>query len=96
MMYVVFTFLALLLVPLSNLIGAKSISLGYESTSSFSGRWDAPAFNWVFRILTPSVYIVVVSAVFWLIGIPEYTESIYLITVFYVILRVVITAVRLT
>lgn len=71
-----------------NLIGQHSPSnLGYFQLTTFLETEEAPAFNFVIRVLTPTVFIILVSALFYAFKLDTFTTNIYLISVYYVSFR---------
>lgn len=76
--------LAVLLFFIVNWIGRHSISSGYLQLSLFSRTDEAPAFNFVFRVLAPNVFVVLVAAISYSAGVGELVDRSYLIVVYYV------------
>ena len=70
-----------------NWIGSHSLALGYLQLSLFPRADEAPAFNLVFRVLTPVVYIVIVSAGLYLVGLDAFTKNVFLVVLYYFIIR---------
>jgi hypothetical protein len=48
---------------------------------------EAPAFNFVIRVLTPTVFIILISALFYAVNLDRFTSNIYLVSVYYVLFR---------
>jgi len=70
-----------------NWIGKHSFSVGYMQISMFQKVEEAPAFNYVYRILSPTVYIIILSAIFYKLSFDYYVKDIYLIAVYYIVFR---------
>lgn len=84
-------FLAVFLFFLVNLLGHYSpSSLKYHKLTSFLETNEAPAFNYVIRVLTPAVYIIIVSAVLYSLKLDLYTKNIYMVAIYYVAFRTLI------
>ncbi len=79
--------LAVLLFFLVNWLGRHSISSGYIQLSPFAKADEAPAFNFIFRLLAPTVFIVLVAAFWYALGLDLLIHQIWLVAVFYVIGR---------
>ncbi len=79
--------LAILLFFLTNWIGKHSISFGYMQLSLFVKSDEAPAFNLVIRILTPVVYVIVVTTILYQLGLDSFTSEIHLVVLYYFGLR---------
>lgn len=72
-----------------NWIGRHSYSVGYMQISMFLKVEEAPAFNFIFRIISPIVYIFIVSAFLYKVGLDKYVTNIYFISIYYVLFRLV-------
>ncbi len=48
---------------------------------------NAPAFNFLFRTLFPVVFVVIISSIFYLTGLEEFNLNIYLVVVYYFLIR---------
>lgn len=71
-----------------NLLGQHSPSnLGYFQLTTFLETEEAPAFNFVIRVLTPTVFIILISALFYAFKLDRFTTNIYLVSVYYVSFR---------
>lgn len=70
-----------------NWIGRHSYSLGYMEISMFARQEESPAFNFLFRVLTPVVYIIVLAAVFYQLGLDTLTVNLFLVNIFYILFR---------
>src|SRR5688500_18998938 len=78
---------ALLLFFAVNWLGQHAISAGYLQLSLFARADEAPAFNIVFRVLTPLVFLVLLAAFWHTVGVPEFVRGIWLVAVYYVVVR---------
>ena len=71
-----------------NLLGQHSPSnLGYFQLTTFLETEEAPAFNFVIRVLTPTVFIILTSALLYSLKLDRFTVNIYLVSVYYVSFR---------
>lgn len=75
--------LAALLFLSVNWVGKQSISVGYYQISRFADVEDAPAFNTLFRILAPLVFLIVTATAFYALGLRRVLDRYYLVVVFY-------------
>lgn len=81
---------AIFLFFIINLIGKFApTDLRYFQISSFLETDEAPAFNFSFRILTPIVFIILLSTLLYSIEMDNYVEDIYFISIYYVIFRAI-------
>ncbi len=72
---------------LINWIGRHSFSIGYMQISMFLKEEESPAFNVIFRILSPIVYLFILSAILYKLGLSRYVSNIYLVSVYYLSFR---------
>tara|TARA_R110002050_G_scaffold300453_2_gene469977 strand:- start:2775 stop:3839 length:1065 start_codon:yes stop_codon:yes gene_type:complete len=72
-----------------NWIGRHSFSIGYMQISLFLQVEESPAFNFIFRILSPVVFIFIISAILYSFGLDRYVENIYLVSIYYLGFRVI-------
>lgn len=79
--------LSILLFLIVNWIGKHSFSVGYVQMSIFQRDEEAPAFNYVYRILSPTVYIIIVATILYKFSLDEFTTNIFLIAIYYVAFR---------
>lgn len=71
-----------------NLIGKNApASLNYHQLDTFLAIDEAPAFNYVLRVLTPTVYIILLSALFYSLKMDNLTVKIYRVAIYYVGIR---------
>ncbi len=79
---------AIILFFLINIIGKYApTDLRYFQISSFLETDEAPAFNFSFRILTPIVFIILLSALLYSVEMDNYVKDIYFICIYYVLFR---------
>lgn len=71
-----------------NWIGRHSYSIGYMQISMFLQVEESPAFNFVFRILSPVVFIFIASAILYTLGLDRYVKNIYFVSIYYLGFRV--------
>lgn len=81
--------LGTLLFFIINWIGRHSYSIGYMEISMFLKVEEAPAFNFLFIILGPIVYIFILSAIFYNFELERYVKNIYLISIYYISFRLI-------
>ena len=79
--------LGVLLFFIINWIGKHSYSVGYMEISMFLKVEEAPAFNFLYRIISPIVYLFIVSAIFYKIGLSKYVTDIYFVSIYYILFR---------
>ncbi|MFD2099613.1 hypothetical protein [Flagellimonas iocasae] len=79
--------LGVILFFLINWIGRHSYSVGYMQISMFLKVEEAPAFNFLFRIIGPIVYLFIVSAILYKIRLDKFVINIYFISIYYVLFR---------
>ncbi len=70
-----------------NWIGRHSYSVGYMQISMFLKVEESPAFNFLFRIISPIVYLFIVSAFLYKIGLDKFVNNVYFISIYYVLFR---------
>lgn len=79
--------LSILLFYFVNWMGKGASPLGYMQMSVVVKEDTAPLFNYLFKVLAPVVYIILLTALFQKCGLDEFTKGIYLIVVEYWIFR---------
>lgn len=72
---------------LINWIGKHSYSIGYMEISIFVKTEEAPALNFLIRVLTPVVYIIIVSTILYYFGLDKYVWNIFLVNIYYIVFR---------
>lgn len=71
-----------------NLLGQHSPSnMGYFQLTTFLETEEAPAFNFLIRVLTPTVFIVLISTLLYSLKLDRFTTNIYLVSIYYVSFR---------
>lgn len=75
---------------LINWIGKHSYSIGYMEISIFVKTEEAPALNFLIRVLTPIVYIIIVSTSLYYFGLDKFVWNIYLVNIYYILFRLII------
>lgn len=82
--------LGLLLFIISNWLGNRSVSVGYVTISMFTQNESAPAapaFNYVIRVFTPVVYLIICSALLYQLNLDVFIANFFMVSVYYVIIR---------
>lgn len=79
--------LGILLFFIINWIGKHSYSIGYMEISIFVRTEEAPALNFLIRVLTPVVYIIIVSTILYYLNLDRYVWNIFLVNIYYIIFR---------
>lgn len=74
---------------LINWIGKHSYSIGYMEISIFVKTEEAPALNFLIRVLTPIVYIIIVSTSLYYFGLDKFVWNIYLVNIYYILFRLI-------
>ncbi len=70
-----------------NWIGRHSYSVGYMQISMFLKVEEAPAFNFLFRIISPIVYLFIVSAILYKLELDKFVLNAYFICIYYILFR---------
>ncbi len=71
---------------LVNFFGKHSIKIGYLNLSDIQSEGSL-GYNLIFRILAPSAYIALLSILLYVVGFEEFVQSIWLISLWYVLLN---------
>ena len=79
--------LGILLFFVINWIGKHSYSIGYISISVFVKAEEAPALNFIIRVLTPVVYLLIVSTILYALNLDKYVINFYLVSCYYILFR---------
>jgi len=74
---------------LINWIGKYSYSIGYMEISIFVKTEEAPALNFLIRVLTPIVYIIIISTGLYYFGLDKFVWNIYLVNIYYILFRLI-------
>jgi hypothetical protein len=72
---------------LINWIGRHSISAGYYPISLIHEEERSPVFNLVFRILAPTVFLIVTAALWYSVHLDRVVQQYWRVTLFYFVLR---------
>jgi len=75
--------LAVLLLLVANRLGSFSLAADYRLLSLLDKVDEAPAFNVVFRVLTPVVFYVITAALLHYFGLHAWTRHYYMVVVYY-------------
>jgi hypothetical protein len=81
--------LGVLLFFIINWIGKHSYSIGYMSISVFAKVEEAPAFNFLIRVLTPVVYLFISASILYSLKLDKYVNQFYLVSVYYIVFRLI-------
>jgi hypothetical protein len=79
--------LGILLFIIINWIGKHSYSMGYMEISIFVKTEEAPALNFLIRVLTPIVYLIIISAILYYLRLDRFVVNIFLVNIYYIIFR---------
>ena len=80
--------LAIFLFFLMNWIGANSITVGYVQLSLVAQDETSPAFNFIFKVFSPIIYLIICAVTFQSLKIDILIKNCFLIVVYYWGLRV--------
>ncbi len=81
--------LAIFLFLLINWIGKHSYSIGYVSISTFAKIDEAPAFNYLIRVLTPVIYLIITATILYSLNQDQFVRNFYLVSVYYIGIRLI-------
>ena len=81
--------LAIILFFIINWIGSKAISVGYMQINIVIQEDTAPAFNFLFKVIAPVVFVVLCAVAFDILKIDTFKTHIYFIVIFYWIIRII-------
>ncbi len=79
--------LGLILFFIINWIGKASISIGYVQMGLVIKDDEAPAYNFIMRVCSPVIYVLIVSAIIYKFKLDRYILNIYLVSVYYLLIR---------
>jgi hypothetical protein len=71
-----------------NWLGSHAKTFGYMQLAVHLQKDEAPAFNFVFRVGSPLVLLILISAGLYLSSFDRYTESIFMVNLYYFAIRV--------
>jgi hypothetical protein len=86
--------LALTLFFITNWIGKHSFSFGYRQIDLFVKDDDAPAFNYIVRVFTPIIFLIISSTILYYFNLDKLVVNFFMVSVYYVSFRTVINAVQ--
>ncbi len=81
--------LVIILFFIINWIGKHSFSVGYMQISVFVRKDNTPAFNVLVRILSPVVYLLIVSVIFYKLNLDPFVHNIYMVSIYYLVFRLI-------
>jgi hypothetical protein len=81
--------LGILLFFIINWIGKHSYSIGYMEISIFVKTEEAPALNFLIRVLTPIVYLIITSTILYYFNLDRFVVNIFFVNIYYVIFRLI-------
>ena len=87
---IIYPILAIALFFISNWLGKHSYSLGYHKIDFIVDREDSAAFNFSLKVLTPAIFIILISAILYSLQLDRFIENIYIVTIYSVLLRLFI------
>ncbi|WP_324068951.1 MAG: hypothetical protein RSE15_00020 [Flavobacterium sp.] len=87
--------LGVILFFLINWIGKQSYSIGYMAISIFVKAEEAPALNFLIRVLTPIVYLIIISSILYSLNLDKFVNNIYLVNIYYIIFRLFINLITI-
>lgn len=79
--------LGIILFFLINWVGRHSFSMGYMEITLFIKDEEAPAINYLIRVLSPIVYIIIVSSALYLLNLDKFVFRFYLVNFYYILFR---------
>jgi hypothetical protein len=86
---IVHVLLAIILFFITNWIGKHSLSVGYMQMSLLAKSDEAPAFNFLYRIFSPIVFIVLCCVLFNALSLNWINKDIYMIVAYYFVFRII-------
>ncbi|MCX6165997.1 MAG: hypothetical protein NTU73_14240 [Ignavibacteriae bacterium] len=72
-----------------NWFGKKAKGIGYTEITIFIQKEDNPAFNFIYRVLFPSVFLILISSSIKSINNERYIYDIYLVTIYSFLIRII-------
>lgn len=79
--------LGIILFFLINWIGAHSFSVGYREISLFVLNEDSPAINFLIRVLTPIVYLLITSTILYALHLDKFVSNFYWVNIYSIVFR---------
>lgn len=86
--------LAIALFLITNWIGKHSFSFGYRQIDLFVRDDEAPAFNYIIRVFTPIIFLIISSAIFYQYGLDRFVVNYFMVSVYYIAFRIFINGVQ--
>jgi hypothetical protein len=84
--------LAIVMFLVVNWLGKRSIAIGYIHISVFAQEDPAPAFNFIFRVLSPVVFLLLVSVALYATHLDRFVGNIFLVVFYYFGIRLLFNA----
>lgn len=81
--------LGILLFFIINIIGRHSYSIGYVSVSVFAKVEEAPAFNYLIRVLTPTIFLIITESILYGLKLDNFVRDFYFVSLYYILFRLV-------
>lgn len=88
--FIIYPILAVTLFYITNWIGKNAYSFGYHKIDFIVDREDSAAFNFSLKVLTPTIFIILLSAAFYHLNLDYLTINIYLVVIYSVLIRIFI------
>jgi hypothetical protein len=89
MIFVVQFALSIILFLITNWIGGKAIFMGYTNISFVAEEEGSIASNYLIRVASPLVYLIIISSIFYYFGLDNYVKKFYFVSIYYVLIRIV-------
>jgi hypothetical protein len=89
MIFVVQFALSIILFLITNWIGKNATFMGYTSISFVAEEEGLIASNYLIRVASPLVYLIVISTIFYYFGLDNYVKDFYFVSIYYVSIRIV-------
>jgi hypothetical protein len=80
-------FLAVTMFFFLNWIGKLAQASGYLALDIYLKRDDAPAFNFVFRVIGPVVFVIFAACLLYIAGLDQFVQNIWLVIVYQFVFR---------
>jgi hypothetical protein len=86
--------LAVALFFITNWIGKHSFSFGYRQIDLFVKDDEAPAFNYIIRVFTPIIFLIISSTIMYQFGLDKLVINFFMVSVYYIAFRVIVNAIQ--
>lgn len=86
--------LAVILFFITNWIGKHSFSFGYRQIDLFIKDDDAPAFNYIVRVFTPVIFLILTSTTLYQFKLDKLVQNFFMISVYYILFRIIINTIQ--